>query len=68
MDLKDDLLIWVSQRERDTYDLTYMWNLNNNKNELIDTEYNWVVFARGGAWWWGKWMKGIKRYTFPVLK
>ena len=51
MDLKDDLLIQVSQREIDTYDLTYMWNLNKKKNKLVDTEYNWVVFARGGAWW-----------------
>ena len=31
MDLKDDLLIQVSQREIDTYDLTYMWNLNKKK-------------------------------------
>ena len=35
MDLEIIILSEVSQTERQSYDITYMWNLKNSTNELI---------------------------------
>ena len=45
-----------------------MWNLKrkNKINKLIDTEDRLVV-ARSEGWEWVKWVKGVKRYKFPVI-
>ena len=33
---------WSSQREKVSYDITYMWNLNNDTNEpLCEAERDW---------------------------
>ena len=48
MDLEGIMLSEISQAEnvRYLYDFTYMWNLKNKTNSLIDTE-NKLVVARG---------------------
>ena len=51
-------------KEKDkNHDLTYMWNLKENKTELIDTENRLVLPVRG----WEVWekVKGVKRYRLP---
>ena len=35
MDLEIIILSEVSQTETNTFNITYMWNLKNNTNELI---------------------------------
>ena len=39
------------------------------KTELIDTENKLeIARARGGERGWAEWVKGVKRYKFPVTK
>ena len=35
MDLEIIILNEINQTEKISYDITYMWNLNNNTNELV---------------------------------
>ena len=46
---RDDHTKW-SKSEKDKYDITYMWNLKNNPNELIyktDTGNKFTVLPKG---------------------
>ena len=46
MDLEGIMVSEISQTKKDIYDLTYMWNLKNKTNRLIDTE-NKLMIAIG---------------------
>ena len=47
------------------YDLTCMWNLNK-QTKCIDTEQTGGN-QRRGVGQWGKWVKVVRRYKFPVI-
>ena len=54
MELESIIIKEVRQTQKDKYNFTYMWNLNNkkkkrkaNKPEFIDSE-NRLLIARGG--------------------
>lgn len=69
IDLEGIILSETSQTEnRYLYDLTFMWNVKHTHTCTHNTE-NRLVAARG-RWWgeWAKWLKGIKRYEFPVIE
>ena len=55
----------MSQRKI-PYNLIYLWNLKN-KQEKTHREQ---TAPEAGSWQNGvaKWVKGIKRYKFPVIK
>ena len=54
----------MSDRESQVlYDLIYMCNLKKTTQEQ-----NISVVARGGGRGWGKRVKGVNRYPFPVIR
>ena len=59
-------------RKRQTpYDLIHMWVEKNTASpskptNLIKRIVRWLPEAKGRGW--AKWVKGVKRYTFLVIK
>ena len=52
------------------YDITYMWNLRNSKNELIyKTDFENKLMVPKGKWRVGiNWEYEINRSTLPYIK
>ena len=57
------MLSEISQAEKDRYHL----HVESKTTEFTDTE-NRLVVARGGGGGWMKWVKGVKRQKFPVIR
>lgn len=72
MDLEGIMLREMVRERLMLYDLSYMWNLNKNKQtNKLRKEIRFVVVTRGRGWvkeWWMNKMKVIKRYKFLVTR
>ena len=61
---------WNVKQRKITHDLTYMWNLKNEKppHHRYREQSDGCQSAEGGGRAWVKHMVGIQKYKLPVIK